>query len=101
MLVLWEMEDNFTSGQSKLEGWYQSNVWSRIIDPAFHDMKFESIIRGEGMSFASSDRKNDGKSESDRKKIGRKGDGHHGKVLLWNLIFYMICVGGSAKILYV
>ena len=37
-------------------------------------MKFE-LVRGEGMSFASSDRKNDGKMASDRKKIGRKGDG--------------------------
>ena len=68
------MEDSFTSGQSKLEGWYQHNVWSKIIDPAFYDVKFE-LLRGEGMSFASSDRKNDGKMASDRKKIGRKGDG--------------------------
>ncbi|CAG8568562.1 10438_t:CDS:10 [Funneliformis mosseae] len=43
--------DSFTSDQSKLE------------------------VRGKGMSFASSDRKNDGKITSDRKKIGRKGDG--------------------------
>ncbi|CAG8713816.1 10989_t:CDS:2, partial [Funneliformis caledonium] len=74
MLFLWEMEDSFTSDQSKLEGWYQLNVWSKMIDPAFYDVKFE-LVRGEGMSFASSDRKNDGKMASDRKKIGRKGDG--------------------------
>ncbi|GES93101.1 hypothetical protein GLOIN_2v1728285 [Rhizophagus clarus] len=33
------------------------------------------MSRGEGMSFASSDRKNDGKADSDRKKIGRKRGG--------------------------
>ncbi|RIA86912.1 hypothetical protein C1645_740505 [Glomus cerebriforme] len=36
-------------------------------------MKFE-LIRSEDMSFASRDRKNDGKTDFDRKKIGRKGD---------------------------
>ncbi|CAG8553436.1 25905_t:CDS:2 [Dentiscutata erythropus] len=74
MLFLWEAENNFTSDQSKLEGWFQSNVWSRIIDPAFHNTAFE-LLRGESMSFASSDRKNDGRTAFDRKKIGRKGDG--------------------------
>ncbi|CAG8473689.1 8463_t:CDS:2 [Ambispora gerdemannii] len=74
MLLLWEMEDSFTSDPSKLEGWFQHNVWSRLIDPAFHDMKVE-LIRGEGMSLASSDRKNEGRTISGRKKIGKKGDG--------------------------
>ncbi|CAG8838496.1 44162_t:CDS:2, partial [Gigaspora margarita] len=73
MLFLWEAENNFTSDQSKLEGWFQSDVWSRIIDPAFHNTTFE--LRGESMSFASSDRKNDGRTAFDRKKIGKKGDG--------------------------
>ncbi|KAF0406827.1 c2h2-type zinc finger transcription factor [Gigaspora margarita] len=74
MLFLWEAENNFTSDQSKLEGWFQSDVWSRIIDPAFHNTTFE-LLRGESMSFASSDRKNDGRTAFDRKKIGKKGDG--------------------------
>lgn len=74
MLFLWEMENSFTSDTSKLEGWYQHNIWSRLIDPAFHDIDVE-LLRGESMSFASSDRKNEGKTVSNRKKIGRKGDG--------------------------
>ncbi|CAG8537402.1 339_t:CDS:2, partial [Paraglomus occultum] len=41
----------------KLEGWYQHNIWSPLIDPAFRNWEID-LIRGEGMSRASSDRKN-------------------------------------------
>jgi len=58
------LEDSFTSEPTKLEGWYQHNVWSRLIGPAFHNMKVE-LLRG--MSFAS--------RTVSRKQIGRKGDG--------------------------
>ncbi|PKY55374.1 hypothetical protein RhiirA4_474782 [Rhizophagus irregularis] len=47
---------------------------NRIIGPAFHDMKFE-LVRGEGMNFALSNRKNDNKTDSIYKKIRRKEDG--------------------------
>lgn len=61
------MENSFTSDTSKLEGWYQHNIWNRLIDPAFHDIDVE-LLRGESMSFSSSDRKNEVKTVSDRKK---------------------------------
>ncbi|CAB4432769.1 unnamed protein product [Rhizophagus irregularis] len=71
--TLWENED-FTLDSSRLEGWYQHNIWSPIIDPAFHNSKI-NLVRGEGMSTASSDRKNNKSCNADRKKIGKKGDG--------------------------
>ncbi|CAG8759610.1 10046_t:CDS:2 [Cetraspora pellucida] len=72
ILYIWEMdEDPFDA--SKLEGWFQMNVWSRIIDPAFCNLI--DVIRGEGMSIASSERKNVQRKIHDRKKIGKKGDG--------------------------
>ncbi|CAG8819835.1 41321_t:CDS:2 [Gigaspora margarita] len=75
MHTLWEENENFTMNpSSRLEGWYQHNVWSPI-DPAFRNFEID-LIRGEGSSMASSDRKNDDTDyEEDRKKIGRKGDG--------------------------
>ncbi|RIB13501.1 hypothetical protein C2G38_2144522 [Gigaspora rosea] len=74
--TLWEENENFTMNpSSRLEGWYQHNIWSPIIDPAFRNFEID-LIRGEGSSMASSDRKNDDTDcEEDRKKIGRKGDG--------------------------
>ncbi|RGB37303.1 hypothetical protein C1646_666288 [Rhizophagus diaphanus] len=71
--TLWENED-FTLDSSRLEGWYQHNIWSPIIDPIFHNSKI-NLVRGEGMSTASSDRKNNKSCNTDRKKIGKKGDG--------------------------
>ncbi|CAG8544855.1 12209_t:CDS:1 [Funneliformis caledonium] len=75
MHTLWEKNETFTLNQSsRLEGWYQHNVWSPIIDPAFRNLEID-LIRGESSSTASSDRKNnDMDCEEDRKKIGRKGD---------------------------
>ncbi len=58
---------------SKLEGWFQHNIWSPIIDLAFRNSEIK-LIRGEGMSMASSNRKNDAGCDVDRKKIGRKED---------------------------
>ncbi|CAG8700585.1 9207_t:CDS:2 [Funneliformis caledonium] len=73
MLFLWEKGvDPFDS--TKLEGWYEMCVWGRLIDPAFDNLDI-NLVRGEGMSFASSDRKNIERSVADRKMIGRKGDG--------------------------
>jgi len=75
MHVLWEKEHDFSLDQLRLEGWYEYNIWSHLIDPVFHDLEIE-LVRGEGMSLSSSDRKNDEDQNSeDRKKIGRKGDG--------------------------
>jgi len=56
---------------TKLEGWYEMCVWGRLIDPAFDNLDVD-LVRGEGMSFASSDRKNIERSVADRKIIGRK-----------------------------
>ncbi|CAG8542635.1 13582_t:CDS:2, partial [Racocetra fulgida] len=43
-------------------------------DPAFDNLNID-LIRGEGMSFASSERKNIQRKINDHKKFGRKGDG--------------------------
>ncbi|CAG8575774.1 990_t:CDS:2 [Acaulospora morrowiae] len=59
---------------SLLEGWYEMNMWSRVIDPAFDNLNID-LVRGESMSYASSDRKNLTRETNDRKKLGRKGDG--------------------------
>ncbi|CAG8690782.1 4802_t:CDS:2 [Funneliformis caledonium] len=72
MLFLWQKAQN-PFIDSKLEGWYQMNIWGLLIDPAFDNQNFE-LARGESMSFASSDRKNHKRTINDR-KIGRKGDG--------------------------
>ncbi|CAG8823041.1 9491_t:CDS:2, partial [Racocetra persica] len=73
MLFLWDREENpFDS--SRLEGWYEMNIWSKLIDPTFHNINID-LVRGEGMSCASSDRKNFIRTINDRKKIGRKEDG--------------------------
>ncbi|CAG8813346.1 41774_t:CDS:2 [Gigaspora margarita] len=73
ILRLWEMEENPII-DSLLEGWYEMNMWSRVIDPAFDNLNID-LVRGEGMSHASSDRKNLTRTTNDRKKLGRKGDG--------------------------
>ncbi|CAG8637790.1 16015_t:CDS:2, partial [Racocetra persica] len=73
ILRLWEMDENpFDS--LKLEGWFEMNVWGRLIDPAFDNLNID-LIRGDGMSFASSERKNIQRKINDHKKFGRKGDG--------------------------
>ncbi|CAG8715188.1 7630_t:CDS:2, partial [Funneliformis mosseae] len=73
MLFLWDREENpFDS--SKLEGWYEMNIWGHLIDLIFHDINID-LVRGECMSCASSDRKNIIRMINDRKKIGRKRDG--------------------------
>ncbi|RHZ88090.1 hypothetical protein Glove_26g247 [Diversispora epigaea] len=73
MLFLWRKKETpFDS--SKLEGWYAINIWGRLIDPAFENLDI-NLVRGEGMSLTSSDRKNLERTINERKKIGRKGDG--------------------------
>ncbi|RIB16187.1 hypothetical protein C2G38_2190666 [Gigaspora rosea] len=57
----------------KLEGWFEMNVWGRLIDPAFDNLNID-LIRGEGMSFASNERKNIQRKINDHKKFYRKGD---------------------------
>ncbi|CAG8532821.1 23530_t:CDS:2 [Dentiscutata erythropus] len=74
MHTFWEADDNFALDSSKLEGWYQLNIWGLLIDTAFRNSSF-NLIRVDGMSRASSDRKNQTNREMNRKKIGRKGDG--------------------------
>ena len=47
ILRLWEMEENPII-DSLLEGWYEMNIWSRLVDPAFDNMDID-LVRGEGM----------------------------------------------------
>ncbi|RUS16129.1 hypothetical protein BC938DRAFT_476693 [Jimgerdemannia flammicorona] len=58
-----------------LEGWFDANVWSNIIDNCFGNMKDIELIRKESSSMAISTRKNRERSHEDRKKIGRRMDG--------------------------
>lgn len=37
--TLWEDDDDFTLDSSRLEGWFQHNIWSPIIDPAFRNSR--------------------------------------------------------------
>ncbi|CAG8700325.1 8542_t:CDS:2, partial [Acaulospora morrowiae] len=74
MHTFWEADDDFSQDPSKLEGWYQLNIWGPLIDSAFRNSNI-NLIRVDGMSRASSDRKNQSNHVTDRKKIGRKGDG--------------------------
>ncbi|CAG8670614.1 3470_t:CDS:2, partial [Racocetra fulgida] len=74
MHTFWEDDDNFALDPSKLEGWYQLNIWGPLIDSAFRNSSI-NLIRVDGMSRASSDRKNQDNHRTNRKKIGRKGDG--------------------------
>ncbi|CAB4414194.1 unnamed protein product [Rhizophagus irregularis] len=60
MLFLWEAEEN-PFVESQLEGWYKINIWGHLIDPLFHNLEVE-LKCGEGMSFVSSDQKNDERS---------------------------------------
>ncbi|CAG8580884.1 2613_t:CDS:1 [Diversispora eburnea] len=57
MHTFWEDNDNFSLDSSKLEGWYQLNIWGPLIDSVFRCSNI-NLIRGEGMNRASSDRKN-------------------------------------------
>lgn len=74
MLFLWQKTEN-PFDNSKLEGWYEMNIWGRLIDPTFDNNQNINLVRGEGMSYASSDRKNYKRITDEQKKIGHKGDG--------------------------
>lgn len=65
--TLWKDDDNFTLDLSKLEGQFQHNIWSFIIDPAFCINLRINLIRKKGMSLASSNRKNDTSCDTDHK----------------------------------
>ncbi|KAF0434226.1 c2h2-type zinc finger transcription factor [Gigaspora margarita] len=65
ILRLWEMDENpFDS--LKLEGWFETNVWNRIIDPAFDDLNVD-LIREEGVFRLRKDRLKFGAIEAGRK----------------------------------
>ncbi|CAB4436624.1 unnamed protein product [Rhizophagus irregularis] len=51
---------------SKLEGWYE------MIDPTFHNTIID-LVRSDGMSCASSDRKNIVRTINDRKRLVERG----------------------------
>ncbi|RUP06167.1 hypothetical protein BC936DRAFT_140443, partial [Jimgerdemannia flammicorona] len=75
LLMRYELRsEDFTS--CHLEGWFQTNIWSIIIDTCFIDLKTIEFVRGEGCSLASGQRKNDGRENADIKKLcGHKCDG--------------------------
>ncbi|CAG8661561.1 7912_t:CDS:2, partial [Funneliformis mosseae] len=62
MYSLWEGESNFNSS-SKLEGWFEMNVWAHLVDPAFRGMEIE--LRNNHLEF--------GAIEAGRNWEGSKG----------------------------
>ncbi|CAI2190738.1 14369_t:CDS:2 [Funneliformis geosporum] len=69
MLFLWQKEENPFDSE-KLEGWYEMNVWSHLIDPAFHNL---NIDLGDGVFRLCKDRLEFGAIETGRKWEGEKG----------------------------
>ncbi|RIB09720.1 hypothetical protein C2G38_2146412 [Gigaspora rosea] len=70
LLRLWGMDKNpFDS--LKLEGWFEMNVWSRIIDPAFDDLNVD-LIREEGVFRLRKSHLTFGAIEAGRKLNGTK-----------------------------
>ncbi|CAG8660654.1 17833_t:CDS:2 [Cetraspora pellucida] len=61
--LVYREKDDFTSA-SKLEGWFEMNIWAHLVDSAFHEMETD-LVRGKGMCLSSSDRKNTDRSEND------------------------------------
>ncbi|CAG8668622.1 23488_t:CDS:2 [Cetraspora pellucida] len=87
MYSLWRGEDDFTSA-SKLEGWFEMNIWAHLVDPAFREMETD-LVRGEGMCLSSSDRKNTDRLRNKRLEFGaieagRNWEGTKGTKLLTN-----------------
>ncbi|CAG8610734.1 6670_t:CDS:2 [Funneliformis mosseae] len=58
-----------------LEGWYDANVWSLIIDCAFSNIRGLQTVRKDSSSIAVSRRKNRKRTQKERAKLGRRLDG--------------------------
>ncbi|CAG8633693.1 523_t:CDS:10 [Rhizophagus irregularis] len=73
-LTLYEIKPRVFE-KSHLERWYDTNIWSSIIDQCMWNLKDVELIRGESCSIASSERKAKNRIMQERKPFGRRGDG--------------------------
>ncbi|PKC10053.1 hypothetical protein RhiirA5_272604 [Rhizophagus irregularis] len=74
LLTLYEIKPRVFE-KSHLERWYDTNIWSSIIDQCMWNLKDVELIRGESCSIASSERKAKNRIMQERKPFGRRGDG--------------------------
>ncbi|CAG8482684.1 5042_t:CDS:10, partial [Funneliformis mosseae] len=74
LLTLYEIKPRVFE-KSHLERWYDTNIWSSIIDQCMWNLKDVELIRGESCSIASSERKAKNRILQVRKPLGRRGDG--------------------------
>ncbi|RUP45379.1 hypothetical protein BC936DRAFT_148253 [Jimgerdemannia flammicorona] len=86
-LCTWYEQKPSSLEEHHLENWYNVNLWSLIFDRCFEQLGvvvcisvreligYVFLLRGESCSIASSERKNEKRTLSIRKKIGRRGDG--------------------------
>ncbi|KAG9286005.1 hypothetical protein G9A89_022681 [Geosiphon pyriformis] len=74
-LCTWYEQNPCPLEERHLENWYNINLWSVIFDRCFEQLGVVVCIRGESCSIANSERKNETRTSSVRKKIGRRVDG--------------------------
>jgi len=77
MLTLWE-DPNSPLEKRHLEGWYNVNIWSHIVDHGLRGIRELEIVRSEGTTTATTERKNCKRQRTGtghRMKIGRRIDG--------------------------
>ncbi|CAG8613994.1 33425_t:CDS:10, partial [Racocetra persica] len=74
LLIYYENSDQPLQ-MKHLEGWYDANIWSVVIDFAFNNVKGLEISRKDPHSISVAKRKNRKRRLKERVKIGRKLDG--------------------------
>ncbi|RUS35232.1 hypothetical protein BC938DRAFT_473937 [Jimgerdemannia flammicorona] len=75
MINLWENPD-VPMARPNLEVWNMANVYNQLVDFGFHAPGiYVAVVRGEGSSIASSERRNRRRHLGQRKKLGHKIDG--------------------------
>jgi len=74
LLTLYEIKPRVFE-TSHLERWYDTNIWSSIIDQCMWNLKDVELIRGESCSITSSECKAKNRIMQECKPLGRCGDG--------------------------
>ncbi|RUO96787.1 hypothetical protein BC936DRAFT_141447 [Jimgerdemannia flammicorona] len=74
LLTLYEIKPQAFQAKH-LERWYDTNVWSSVIDQCMWNLKNVELIRGESFSIASNTRKSENRILGDRKPVGHRADG--------------------------
>ncbi|RUS12913.1 hypothetical protein BC938DRAFT_478296, partial [Jimgerdemannia flammicorona] len=74
LLTLYEIKPQAFQAKH-LERWYDTNIWSSVIDQCMWNLKNVELIRGESFSIASNTRKSENRILGDRKPVGHRADG--------------------------